>query len=102
MHAGLSEEQRRQIEQMRRSAGKQTYRKTTEKKKDFFEQTEELPEPGSSFFARLLAAMLLFALFLQFHLSGSTFLGHKSQEAVTAVSQNVDLQKVADSVRIKK
>ena len=52
-------------------------------------------------FTRLLAAMLLLALFLQFHLSGSSIFGYNSREAVTAVSQSIDLQKVADSVRIK-
>ena len=65
------------------------------------EKTEELPQNGSSFFTRLLAAMLLLALFLQFHLSGSSIFGYNSREAVTAVSQSIDLQKVADSVRIK-
>ena len=49
----------------------------------------------------ILAAMLLLALFLQFHLSGSSIFGYNSREAVTAVSQSIDLQKVADSVRIK-
>ena len=93
MHTGLSEEQRRQIEKMRR--------KTAEKVNDFSEKTEELPQNGSSFFTRLLAAMLLLALFLQFHLSGSSIFGYNSREAVTAVSQSIDLQKVADSVRIK-
>ena len=53
------------------------------------------------FFTRLLAAMLLLAVFLQFHLSGSSIFGYNSREAVTAVSQSIDLQKVADSVRIK-
>ena len=88
MHTGLSEEQRRQIEKMRRQSGRMpVYRKTAEK--------------VSSFFTRLLAAMLLLALFLQFHLSGSSIFGYNSREAVTAVSQSIDLQKVADSVRIK-
>ena len=77
MHTGLSEEQRRQIEKMRRQSGRMpVYRKTAEKVNDFSEKTEELPQNGSSFFTRLLAA-------------------------VTAVSQSIDLQKVADSVRIK-
>ena len=49
----------------------------------------------------ILAAMLLLALFLQFHLSGSSIFGYNSREAVMAVSQSIDLQKVADSVRIK-
>ena len=89
MHTGLSEEQRRQIEKMRRQSGRMpVYRKTAEKVNDFSEKTEELPQNGSSFFTRLLAAMLLLALFLQFHLSGSSIFG-------------IDLQKVADSVRIK-
>ena len=101
MHTGLSEEQRRQIEKMRRQSGRMpVYRKTTEKVNDFSEKTEELPQNGSSFFTRLLAAMLL-ALFLQFHLSGSSIFGYNSREAVMAVSQSIDLQKVADSVRIK-
>ena len=69
MHTGLSEEQRRQIEKMRRQSGRMpVYRKTAEKANDFSEKTEELPQNGSSFFTRLLAAMLLLALFLQFHL----------------------------------
>lgn len=101
MHTGLSEEQRRQIEKMRRQSGRMpVYRKTAEKVNDFSEKTEELPQNGSSFFTRLLAAMPL-ALFLQFHLSGSSIFGYNSREAVTAVSQSIDLQKVADSVRIK-
>ena len=59
MHTGLSEEQRRQIEKMRRQSGRMpVYRKTTEKVNDFSEKTEELPQNGSSFFTRLLAAML--------------------------------------------
>ena len=91
MHTGLSEEQRRQIEKMRRQSGRMpVYRKTAEKVNDFSEKTEELPQ-----------AMLLLALFLQFHLSGSSIFGYNSREAVTAVSQSIDLQKVADSVRIK-
>ena len=95
MHTGLSEEQRRQIEKMRRQSGRMpVYRKTAEKVNDFSEN-------GSSFFTRLLAAMLLLAVFLQFHLSGSSIFGYNSREAVTAVSQSIDLQKVADSVRIK-
>ena len=95
MHTGLSEEQRRQIEKMRRQSGRMpVYRKTTEKVNDFSEKTEELPQNGSSFFTRLLAAMLLLALFLQ-------IFGYNSREAVMAVSQSIDLQKVADSVRIK-
>ena len=82
MHTGLSEEQRRQIEKMRRQSGRMpVYRKTAEKVNDFSEKTE--------------------ALFLQFHLSGSSIFGYNSREAVTAVSQSIDLQKVADSVRIK-
>lgn len=76
MHTGLSEEQRRQIEKMRRQSGRMpVYRKTAEKVNDFSEKTEELPQNGSSFFTRLLAAMLLLALFLQFHLSGSSIFG---------------------------
>ena len=99
MHTGLSEEQRRQIEKMRRQSGRMpVYRKTAEKVNDF---SEKLSQNGSSFFTRLLAAMLLLALFLQFHLSGSSIFGYNSREAVTAVSQSIDLQKVADSVRIK-
>ena len=47
------------------------------------------------------ALPVLLALFLQFHLSGSSIFGYNSREAVTAVSQSIDLQKVADSVRIK-
>mgnify|MGYP004442367063 CR=1 FL=1 len=91
MHTGLSEEQRRQIEKMRRQSGRMpVYRKTAEKVNDFSEKTEELPQNGSSL-----------ALFLQFHLSGSSIFGYNSREAVTAVSQSIDLQKVADSVRIK-
>ena len=102
MHTGLSEEQRRQIEKMRRQSGRMpVYRKTAEKVNDFSEKTEELPQNGSSFFTRLLAAMLLLALFVQFHLSGSSIFGYNSREAVMAVSQSIDLQKVADSVRIK-
>ena len=94
MHTGLSEEQRRQIEKMRRQSGRMpVYRKTAEKVNDF-QKTEELPQNGSSFFTRLLAAMLLLALFLQFHLSGSSIFGYNSREAVTAVSQSIDLQKV--------
>ena len=68
---------------------------------DFSEKTEELPQTGSSIFTRLLAAMLLLALFLQFHMSGSSSFGYNSREAVMAVSQSIDLQKVEDSVRIK-
>ena len=84
MHTGLSEEQRRQIEKMRRQSGRMpVYRKTAEKVNDFSEKTEELPQNGSS------------------HLSGSSIFGYNSREAVTAVSQSIDLQKVADSVRIK-
>ena len=86
MHTGLSEEQRRQIEKMRRQSGRMPiYRKTAEKVNDFSEKTEELPQNGS----------------LQFHLSGSSIFGYNSREAVMAVSQSIDLQKVADSVRIK-
>ena len=56
MHTGLSEEQRRQIEKMRRQSGRMpVYRKTAEKVNDFSEKTEELPQNGSSFFTRLLA-----------------------------------------------
>ena len=76
--------------------------KMIDPEKEFSEKTEELPQNGSSFFTRLLAAMLLLALFLQFHLSGSSIFGYNSREAVAAVSQSIDLQKVADSVRIKK
>lgn len=44
MHTGLSEEQRRQIEKMRRQSGRMpVYRKTAEKVNDFSEKTEELP-----------------------------------------------------------
>ena len=43
MHTGLSEEQRRQIEKMRRQSGRMpVYRKTAEKVNDFSEKTEEL------------------------------------------------------------
>ena len=49
----------------------------------------------------LMVCLVLLALFLQFHLSGSSIFGYNSREAVTAVSQSIDLQKVADSVRIK-
>ena len=49
MHTGLSEEQRRQIEKMRRQSGRMpVYRKTAEKVNDFSEKTEELPQNGSS------------------------------------------------------
>ena len=51
--------------------------------------------------ARAYPEDALLALFLQFHLSGSSIFGYNSREAVTAVSQSIDLQKVADSVRIK-
>ena len=45
MHTGLSEEQRRQIEKMRRQSGRMpVYRKTAEKVNDFSEKTEELPQ----------------------------------------------------------
>lgn len=49
MHTGLSEEQRRQIEKMRRQSGRMpVYRKTAEKVNDFSEKTEELPQNGST------------------------------------------------------
>ena len=67
----------------------------------FQKKQKNFHRTGVLFFTRLLAAMLLLAVFLQFHLSGSSIFGYNSREAVTAVSQSIDLQKVADSVRIK-
>lgn len=53
-------------------------------------EREEQPD-GSSFFARLLISLLLLACFLQLHLSGVTFSGLTTSQAVEAVSQNVKL-----------
>ena len=97
-NSGLSDRQRRQIEEMRR----QSCACGGERKSSYMEKTEELPESGGSFSVRLLVALLLLAGFLQFHLSGMSFRGMRSEQAIEAVSQDADLQKLAESVKINK
>lgn len=67
----------------------------------FQKKQKNFHRTGVLFLHAFWRPMLLLALFLQFHLSGSSIFGYNSREAVTAVSQSIDLQKVADSVRIK-
>lgn len=97
---GLSDRQRRQIEEMRRKSCLHTdipYCKGRDMK-----QKEELPKEGGSFSVRLLVALLLFACFLHFHFSGMSYQGFDSETAIEAVSRDADLQKLTDSVRISR
>lgn len=91
---GLSDAKRRQIEEMRA----RSHQMEQGSRKD----TEELSGNGSSFFVRLMLSLLIFAGFLQMHLSNTTFLGVQTEKAIEAVSRDADLRKLDDSVRMKK
>lgn len=87
-NGSLSDEKRRQIEEMRRR----------------FEQTDQTAKEtsGSSFGIRLMISLLLFGVFLQFHLSENTSWKLRTGEAIEAVSQDADLHKLVESVKIQK
>lgn len=94
---GLSDLQRKQIEEMRQRSvwGYRAYPGIS------LQDTEELPAGGSSFSVRLMIALLLLAVFMHFHVSGKNIASIETNEAIEAVCQDTDLQKALDSVKME-
>ena len=64
------------------------------------EDTEEVPRKYSTFVLRLFLCVVVFGAFLWSHLDGQSVLGYNTEKVVEAISTDVDLQDIPNSVKI--
>lgn len=84
---------------LRNSAHTYGYRQALRSVSQTDDYALEPPQTGT-FSLRLTLSVLIFLGFLWTHTKGIPIWGYQSEQVVEAVSQNVDLRELADSVKI--